>query len=96
MASDYGHTGGSRRKDHPALIAPAGSIDSRRRGAIASESKHVTEAAKAIAQGTAGWVAPTGTASRATFDTASVTTAQLAQRVKALIDDLIANNLLSK
>lgn len=37
-----------------------------------------------------GWSTATGTASRATFDTATVTTAQLAQRVKALIDDLEA------
>lgn len=37
-----------------------------------------------------GWSTATGTASRATFDTASVTTAQLAQRVKALIDDFHA------
>lgn len=41
-----------------------------------------------------GWVAPTGTASRATFDTATVTTAQLAERVKALVDDLTAQRLL--
>lgn len=32
--------------------------------------------------------AATGTATRTTFDTATVTTAQLAERVKALIDDL--------
>jgi hypothetical protein len=30
---------------------------------------------------------PSGTATRTTFDTATVTTEQLAQRVKALIDD---------
>lgn len=35
-----------------------------------------------------GWTAPTGTATRTTFDTATVTTTQLAERVKALIDDL--------
>lgn len=36
-----------------------------------------------------GWVAATGTASRVTFDTATVTLPQLAQAVKALIDDLV-------
>lgn len=41
-----------------------------------------------------GWAAATGTASRATFDTATVTTAQLAERLKALIDDLTAQRLL--
>jgi hypothetical protein len=35
-----------------------------------------------------GWGAPTGTASRATFDTSTVTHATLSQVVKALIDDL--------
>ncbi|NBW14597.1 MAG: hypothetical protein EBR82_42020 [Caulobacteraceae bacterium] len=34
------------------------------------------------------WAAATGTATRTTFATSTVTTAQLAERVKALIDDL--------
>lgn len=41
-----------------------------------------------------GWGVPTGTASRAAFDTATVTAAQLAQKVKALIDDLRAHGLI--
>ncbi len=41
-----------------------------------------------------GWSAPTGTATRSAFATSSVTTAQLAERVKALIDDLIAHGLI--
>ena len=41
-----------------------------------------------------GWGAPTGTATRSAFDTASVTTAQLAERVKALIDDLRTHGLI--
>jgi hypothetical protein len=40
-----------------------------------------------------GWAAPTGTATRTTFDTATVAVADLAQRVKALIDDLTAHGL---
>lgn len=35
-----------------------------------------------------GWTVATGTATRTAFDTTTVTTAQLAERVKALIDDL--------
>ena len=35
-----------------------------------------------------GWGAPTGTATRTTFDTTTVTLAQLAERTKALIDDM--------
>jgi hypothetical protein len=34
-----------------------------------------------------GWAAATGTASRTTFDTASVTLPVLASKVKAIIDD---------
>ncbi len=41
-----------------------------------------------------GWAAPTGTATRTTFATSTVTTELLAQRVKALIDDLISHGLI--
>lgn len=36
-----------------------------------------------------GWTAATGTATKTTFDTATVTLPQLAERMKALIDDLM-------
>lgn len=42
----------------------------------------------------AGWAAATGPVSRAAFDTATVTTSELAQRVKALLDDLTAQGRL--
>lgn len=41
-----------------------------------------------------GWGAPTGIATRTAFDTATVTTAQLAERVKALVDDLTTHGLI--
>jgi carbonic anhydrase/acetyltransferase-like protein (isoleucine patch superfamily) len=41
-----------------------------------------------------GWVAPTGTATRTTFATSTVTLTQLAERVKALIDDLTTHGLI--
>ena len=41
-----------------------------------------------------GWEAPTGTATRSTFATASVSLPDLAERVHALIDDLIAHGLI--
>lgn len=41
-----------------------------------------------------GWQAPTGTADRTGFDTATVGLAPLAQRVKALIDDLTLHGLI--
>lgn len=43
----------------------------------------------------AGWVDATGTKARTTFSTSTVTTAQLAQRVAALIDDLKAAGIIS-
>lgn len=51
-------------------------------------------ATKLVGTRRTGWSAATGTASRGSFDTASVTTAELAQRVKALVDDLVAHGLI--
>ncbi len=41
-----------------------------------------------------GWASPTGTATKTTFDTTTVTTSQLAERLKALIDDLASHGLI--
>lgn len=41
-----------------------------------------------------GWAVAAGTGARSSFDTASVTTEALAQRVKALIDDLTTHGLI--
>ena len=41
-----------------------------------------------------GWGTPTGAASRTTFDSGATTVSQLAQRVKALIDDLRTHGLI--
>lgn len=41
-----------------------------------------------------GWTAATGTASRATFATSTVTLEQLAQRFKALQDDLTTRGII--
>ena len=41
-----------------------------------------------------GWTAATGTATRTSFDTSTVSTAQLAERLKALLDDLISHGLI--
>jgi hypothetical protein len=43
---------------------------------------------------TPGWGVPTGTARRAAFETSTATTQQVAERLKALIDDLTARGLL--
>ncbi|HEV2816055.1 MAG TPA: hypothetical protein VGW40_02370 [Allosphingosinicella sp.] len=52
------------------------------------------DAVKVVGNRRTGWGAPTGTASRATFETSGATVGQLAQRLKALIDDLIAHGLI--
>jgi len=49
---------------------------------------------KVVGNRVPGWGSPTGTASRAAFDTSATTTGQLAQRMKALIDDLRAHGLI--
>jgi len=41
-----------------------------------------------------GWVAPTGTATRTAFATTTVTLPQLAEALKALIDDLTLHGLI--
>lgn len=41
-----------------------------------------------------GWTAPTGTATKTTFDTATVTLPQLAEHVKALLDALTTHGLI--
>lgn len=40
------------------------------------------------------WSTPTGSASRLTFNTATVTTAELAERFKALFDDLVSHGMI--
>ncbi len=47
-----------------------------------------------VGQRRLGWNAPTGVGTRSAFATSTVTTQQLAERVKALIDDLIAHGLI--
>jgi hypothetical protein len=58
-------------------------------------SSQVTVAGnKVVGSRRTGWQAPTGTASRATFDPAAVSLQDLAQRVKALVDDLSDHGLI--
>lgn len=49
---------------------------------------------KSVVGTSTGWVAATGTGSRATFATSTVTTAELAGRVKSLIDDLTTRGII--
>jgi hypothetical protein len=49
---------------------------------------------KVVSARNTGWTAATGTSTKTTFDTTTVTTQQLAERVKALMDALIAHGLI--
>lgn len=51
-------------------------------------SQYQVAGTKVVGTRKTGWATATGTATRTTFDTATVTLAQLAEHVKALIDDL--------
>lgn len=56
--------------------------------------KIATNGTQVLAARQTGWSAATGTATRTSFATSTVTTVQLAQAVKALIDDLITHGLI--
>jgi hypothetical protein len=49
---------------------------------------------KVVGNRATGWGMPTGPASRAAFDSAATSTGQLAQRLRALIEDLIGHGLI--
>lgn len=63
-------------------------------GNVDAGGAYRVDGVKVVGNRLTGWAAPSGTPSRATFDTATVTAGQLAQRLKALIDDLIAHGLI--
>ncbi|MGQ0660231.1 hypothetical protein [Sphingosinicella sp.] len=63
-------------------------------GALFVEDAISIGGSQVVATRRTGWAAPSGTAARSGFDTASVTTEALAERVKALIDDLTAHGLI--
>ena len=63
-------------------------------GATATYPGYYVGASKVVGTRVTGWTAASGTATRTTFDTATVVIEDLAQRVKALIDDLIAHGLI--
>ena len=63
-------------------------------GVVNSASHYRVDGDQVVGARATGWAAPTGTDTRTTFATASVTLPQLAERVHALIDDLIAHGLI--
>lgn len=63
-------------------------------GAIGTVAHFEVDDKQVVGAQKTGWTAPTGTATRTAFDTSSVTVSQLAERVKALIEDLGAHGLI--
>ena len=59
-----------------------------------SSGEYRVDGVKVVGNRATGWSAATGTATRTTFATGSVTLPQLAERVKAVIDDLITHGLI--
>ena len=63
-------------------------------GAVNTTENYQVDSTQVVSNRVTGWAAPTGTATRTTFVTSTVTTEQLAERVKALIDDLTTHGLI--
>jgi hypothetical protein len=75
---------GTNSPSHPLHVA----------GDINTSEQYLVDGTQVVSNRATGWEAATGTATRTTFATSTVTTAQLAQRVKALIDDLTTHGLI--
>lgn len=75
------------------IAVPRGTITDSS-GQLSREWAHffeaLTDELKAV-KALSGYDSPTGNRSRATFDTTTITTEQLAERVAAMIDDLGGN-----
>ena len=63
-------------------------------GTVNTSDAYRVDGTQVVSNRRTGWAAPTGTATRTAFATSTVTTAQLAERVKALIDDLTTHGLI--
>lgn len=63
-------------------------------GSVNIKTEYRVEGNKVLGARITGWGAPTGTPTRTTFDTTTVTLPQLAERVKALIDDLMTHGMI--
>ena len=61
---------------------------------VAANKVYKVNAVQVVSSRKSGWAAATGTATRTTFDAGTVTVAQLAERMKALLNDLISHGLI--
>jgi hypothetical protein len=60
-------------------------------GYVDTTEHYRVDGTKVLGNRITGWAAPTGTATRTTFNTATVTVSELAERVHALIDDFFTH-----
>ncbi len=74
--------------------ATAGDQSFTKLSAIDSSGNYKINGTQVVTSRRTGWSTPTGTATRSSFDTATVTLSQLAERVKALIDDHTTHGLI--
>ena len=81
---------GSTTSSNTVIITPEGHVDLARN----SSAELRVNGTKVVKARQTGWTAATGTATRTAFATSSVSTQDLAERVKALIDDLISHGLI--
>jgi hypothetical protein len=77
--------GGSGPRASISVTASYGAID------VSNGATFTVNGIQVLGPRKPGWGAPTGTATRSTFDTGTVTVSALAERVKALIDDLTSH-----
>ena len=63
-------------------------------GTVNTLTAYYSDGTQVVGTRVTGWTAPTGTATRATFATSTVTLGDLAQAVKALVDDLTTHGLI--
>jgi hypothetical protein len=61
---------------------------------VNTSDSYEVDGTKVVGNRATGWGAPTGTATRTAFATTTVTLEELAQRVKALVDDLTTHGLI--
>lgn len=72
----------------PVSVSSTGSLD------LPALQSYKIASVQVVGARRTGWAAPTGVATRTTFDPATVTLSQLAERVKALLDDLTSHGLI--
>ena len=76
------------------IVGPATQFSVTKAGVVNALGAYQIDATQVVSNRVTGWTAATGSATRTTFATTTVTTEQLAERVKALIDDLITHGLI--